>query len=328
MFERIIIGIWLFALYVTTTAVVIFSLSANLVQHKIKNFSEDGNTYSVGRITSLLNKWEDINKSIDENNKTVNEIQARLIIAENEAIEAKSMYEQTDATVYNAARRIRTEIMAERGPSVDEPSNEDMIALVKTFPLDHPAHGHSRALMEALEEISIREIFHTSALQKQELISKQLEQAKERLNGSINIKNTSTKEIEANEKLKEFLSEFVYFKKLLFGWPHLFAIMPASLLTLIMALSMGALGSVIYLTKSYFSTEEKNPFSWYFFRPFLGMITALAIFVLAKAGVLVVAGSSGQNNISSELSPFFISFLAIISGLLSEQATDRIKQAE
>jgi hypothetical protein len=99
------------------------------------------------------------------------------------------------------------------------------------------------------------------------------------------------------------------------------------LLTLLLTISMGALGSLIYITRDYFQRETQNPFSWYLFRPFLGMVTAIAVFVLAKAGQLTISDAGVTEGVAENLNPYFISFLAIISGLLSEQATERIRAA-
>ena len=51
---------------------------------------------------------------------------------------------------------------------------------------------------------------------------------------------------------------------------------------------------------------------------------AIAVFILLKAGQLTITTGSDD---SAELDPFVISFIAIISGLLSEQAYGRIQRA-
>ena len=94
-----------------------------------------------------------------------------------------------------------------------------------------------------------------------------------------------------------------------------------SVLVLLLTLAMGTLGSTIFITMEYIAVQEiTRPVSWYVIRPLLGMVTAIAIFVLAKAGQLTISADSG----SAELNPFVISFLAIISGMLTEQAIEKI----
>ena len=107
-----------------------------------------------------------------------------------------------------------------------------------------------------------------------------------------------------------------------------FVKIPKQLLILLLTISMGVLGSLMRITRSYFDKkpDEVEAISWYFFRPFLGAITALAVLILLKAGQLTITNASVGSNTES-LNPFFISFLALISGFLSVQAHDRIRRA-
>ena len=117
------------------------------------------------------------------------------------------------------------------------------------------------------------------------------------------------------------------------GVPH-YSQMPPGLLTLLLVLFMGALGGTIHLTKQFldrFSVQNSEKLgmvrsgSYYIFRPILGAVTGLVVYVLAKAGVLVVALPSNSGN-AAQLSPFFVSFLGIISGMLAEEALDTIRK--
>ncbi len=103
---------------------------------------------------------------------------------------------------------------------------------------------------------------------------------------------------------------------------------PRQFLILLLTMSMGVLGSLMRITRNYFNrnAEEEEAITWYLFRPLLGAITALAVLILLKAGQLTITNASvGEDNES--LNPFFISFIAIISGFLSVQAHDRIRRA-
>lgn len=125
------------------------------------------------------------------------------------------------------------------------------------------------------------------------------------------------------------LYELDSFSNLWFFWlgqadPIKFVTLPGSVLTLLLALSMGALGSTLFVTGEYFKNDSNKTFAWYFFRPFLGMITALAVFVAFKAGQLTLAGSSPNSGVEMDLNPFLVSFFAVIAGLLSEHAIARL----
>lgn len=104
--------------------------------------------------------------------------------------------------------------------------------------------------------------------------------------------------------------------------------LPEQFLELILTISMGVLGSLMRITRNYFDKEpdEEEALAWYIFRPFLGAITALAVLILLKAGQLTISNPSDGAG-PDGLNPFFISFIAIISGFLSVQAHDRIRRA-
>jgi len=62
----------------------------------------------------------------------------------------------------------------------------------------------------------------------------------------------------------------------------------------------------------------------YFLRLAVGALAALIIFIVAKAGVPVIADAARMGGDTS-INPYFVSFLAIISGLLSENAIANIQ---
>jgi hypothetical protein len=101
----------------------------------------------------------------------------------------------------------------------------------------------------------------------------------------------------------------------------LFFYLPSYLVTLMLTLAMGALGSVIFIMHKLFKGELDQRVSWYFMRPFLGMTLALAMYILAQAGQFAMTDPSGA---VGDLNPFTIAFLGIISGLLSEPVYDLI----
>nr|WP_321462225.1 hypothetical protein [uncultured Cohaesibacter sp.] len=98
----------------------------------------------------------------------------------------------------------------------------------------------------------------------------------------------------------------------------------SEIVTLVLVLIMGALGGLIHLTQSFLDNEE-TPVSYYIFRPILGILAAFSIFVLVKAGVLVVSGEGFDE--TKSLNPFFVAFLGIVSGLMAQNAIMNLRQA-
>ena len=103
-----------------------------------------------------------------------------------------------------------------------------------------------------------------------------------------------------------------------------FADFPGELLTILVVSIMGILGSLVSLTREFMLPKNnKLQVSDYVFRPVLGAVTAFVVFVLAKAGFLVIS-TPGLTGEGATISPFFVSFLGLMSGLLAEDALRRI----
>lgn len=96
--------------------------------------------------------------------------------------------------------------------------------------------------------------------------------------------------------------------------------MPDELLTLFLAMSMGALGSVMHMTWEFLRKEAHRRARWYLVQPFIGAISAIVIFVFLKAGQITISSADS----ASTLNPFFLSFVGIVSGLLSDRAYERV----
>lgn len=94
---------------------------------------------------------------------------------------------------------------------------------------------------------------------------------------------------------------------------------PPDYLTLALVISMGLLGSALQMTHALVKRDRIERAGAYFLRLSVGAITALVIFIVAKAGVPVIADASRLGG-DAPINPYFVSFLAIIAGLMSESA--------
>jgi hypothetical protein len=102
---------------------------------------------------------------------------------------------------------------------------------------------------------------------------------------------------------------------------------PPSLLIPIVTLAMGALGSVLALSIEVVEDRKPRGMIWYVFRPMLGMVTAFAVFIVIQAGALVVTTPTGSAADATQINAYFIAFVAILSGMLSEQAVGTLREA-
>ncbi len=106
-----------------------------------------------------------------------------------------------------------------------------------------------------------------------------------------------------------------------FGYRWMFAI-PSEVLTLVLALVLGALGSALHMTKVMLEETEKPHPAWYIIRPCQGVLMALVVFVLLKAGQLTMGAGDAD-----ALNPFFVAFVGTVSGLLATDAYRLIQRA-
>ena len=94
---------------------------------------------------------------------------------------------------------------------------------------------------------------------------------------------------------------------------------PSDVLTLLLVIAMGVLGSALQISHGIFTDAVSQKIGAYFLQLSVGAITALVIFIVAKAGVPIVADATRLGG-DAPINPYFVSFLAIISGLMSENA--------
>jgi hypothetical protein len=93
-----------------------------------------------------------------------------------------------------------------------------------------------------------------------------------------------------------------------------------ALLSTVLVLLMGALGSLLYLFPAYLNRPVPVTMAEIVVRLIFGMCAALAFYVLANAAIagFSIASSVQQATTSSTLNPFTVSLVGIVAGVLSE----------
>ena len=126
------------------------------------------------------------------------------------------------------------------------------------------------------------------------------------------------------ERIENLISEMQGFKESVKGRMYEITKLPREVVILLLVLSMGVLGSALYMVSQF--DENYQQFSWAekILRPGLGAITALVLYIVVKAGILVVGDASRLGG-SAPVNPYFIAFVAIIAGFMSENALAAIR---
>jgi len=78
---------------------------------------------------------------------------------------------------------------------------------------------------------------------------------------------------------------------------------------------------MVRLLRDYGAADHQNPTAGeYFIIPLIGAVVAIGGYVLAKSGLLLLSSVRSE----SSLSPFMISLVGIVSGLLAKEVIDTI----
>ncbi len=329
-----VVGTWLMVLYVVTIATAIMAFSAFQFQTALGSMQGPKGSLTIGELESerqsFVTKQElirsaretvstleaDLVRVIKETNDTqkqlnTNQVDLQLIASEVSALEIKYVVAANANTDPPPLGHLQTRIShvitaAEHGPSGKTEERIQDLERLKIL------LEQSKPILRAWYDLNHKVFF----LGKQsEEIETALQTAQEKLASSASPPSRS--------ELIGLFQQIAFFEGVPFG--RSFATMPPALLIPIVTLAMGALGSVIYLSVSVVFGEPPRPLAWYLFRPMLGMVTAFAVFILVQAGALVVTQPPAGGGDPGQLNPYFIAFVAIISGLLSEQAVEKIR---
>jgi|JI10StandDraft_1071094.scaffolds.fasta_scaffold01628_28 hypothetical protein len=335
---------WLLLWYIITTWLVLGTLSSHQFQQRLTNVvdKQTKKNYSVPALLRLSNQYEknqikikEIKARIYELLKKLEQSDRKLTVLKAERTTYVSNFTELANTLKLEFKDVKTQYASllnqnSAKDAKDAPPVNPNTPTTATPPgsINSPDKVLQILADKHEENLKTLDKLITSLENNQKNLAQSEKEISDLLKGLLQaVEELEVAEVEEtkmdNDELRDFLVELRYLTKLRFD---ILATMPAQLLTLILTLSMGSLGSVIFLTRELFRENEKHSINWYIFRPFLGMVTAIAIFVLAKSGQLVISdgGSADSNKMSETLNPFFISFLAIISGVLSEQAYEKI----
>ena len=321
LFVRLITFFWLAILYAGTIWMMLGTLSSYKFQENVEQAQADyetgdPDTADLLTVPNILDHLELI-QSFEQRKQTATESSVKLKQLYNETYgltrkekrELIKVQDDLEKAEFDIALKIQA--LEKKGELEGEYESEELKI--------EDAANIDDSILKLVKQRNDLQAKIDDAKESAEWAQKEHEEAEEKLAEITTELQKIDEEMEeaVGGPLHDFLMEVLYLRK--FGFDQL-ATMPKELLVFVLCMSMGALGSVIFLTRTFFNKDHGKPFTWFIFRPFLGMIMAIAIFILTKSGMDVLGGGEG-------LDPYFISFISIISGVLSEQAFLKIQEA-
>ena len=319
IYKRLLIGSWLAILYFFCIATVVFSLSASLFQEKLNTLSKPNNNNSPTKVyycekESFLKKPDTMPDSSPfiKANCIPNNIPTKYShYTSAEILEGYELWKFLRTKKFNLIQGEDISIKITEQEGEIKKIGEEILKIN-----NNKNNKDEKYAKEKTEDLKL----------DLELINSNLEtlDAAQRL--AKEFKDGRLTNIFAEiDHFETFFSPISSILKIsTFGLIRVekYWSFPQPILKINLVLSMGILGSLIFVTIEFIKEpkgELTKAFTMYFFRPFLGMIIALAMYVMVKSGQ-----STLFEDMESNFSPFFISFLGIISGMLAEQAYRRL----
>jgi hypothetical protein len=333
---------------VSTTMIVgilcILVLSSTLTQTRLAGLTIDGVSLSIWRLDYIQHEWATVRRQLRaqslnllEAERKRHELSSQLAIAEtNYSVKKREMpnlleefYHRANTTEPELTALIHNQSAAEQYGRI--------IAAQARLRTDHPD------LSPLLDRIaSTYEPFRAAEAERGatqggiNVLAKEIETLNEERAASEEALNAVFDSIKAglssNNEVKSRIENTFYelqpseaSERPSLRFSTLLITTRPDMLALWLVILMGVLGSSLQMTNAYFKDRERQvTIGSYFLHLSVGAITALAIFIVAKAGVPVIADASRLGG-DAAINPYFVSFLAIVSGLLSENALASIE---
>ncbi len=318
----------------------VLMLSCTLTQTRMSAISISGVNITIWKLDDVRKQWESLRTEINAQS-------AQLAAAERKSGEAAAAYSAFDLDY----RPARTEIDAKMVPflarlQLVEPGLANLMKNEGPVERIERIESQREALIKAHPEFegAIKEIANVGdGYKKIDATRIKLKSERDSRSGIVDSITDTIKSLQASldnlfsaqfgvkpidpqtrTRIENALFE-LYSGSMLGKLINSILVLPPEILTLFLVVLMGVLGSSLQLTHQLFVRKEADSIGVYSLRLCVGAITALVIFIVAKAGAPVITDASKLGG-DAPINPYFVSFLAIISGLMSDKAIASVQR--
>jgi hypothetical protein len=330
--------------WTTSTLLIVFTLtlgllcvlvlSCTLTQTRMSSISIDGVNISVWKLDDIRKQWTDIRNQIHTQSDALAKAQEEFSQAAKENSDFDLKYRPARTAIDALLGAFISRVRESDDKLVNAMRNEGPVERVVRIEVTKDdllkAHPELQQLVEdiltlgpAYKKIDSERIVKRGAFDTKKARVEELQERLKSLQASLGALfaaqfNNKTIDEPTRARMENALFE-LYTEKFPGAYINSLIVTPPDILTLVLVISMGVLGSALQMTHALFKHNRVERAGVYFLRLSVGAITALVIFIVAKAGVPVIADASRLGG-DAPINPYFVSFLAIISGLMSENA--------
>jgi hypothetical protein len=316
----------------------IFILSSVLAQARLSSITIDGVTLSVRKLFSIGDQWRTTRDQIQTELELRNTVRTQRIKLSVSATNAKNDLAAKKNYLDELLQTLHRRVDATEPPvaAVNGKGYPDQIgAIQESQPQLHKDHPELDSfvtdVLNAYRDYGAAERASESASAQLQAVDEQVKDLSERIDNDTKGLNSVFELIKpdidapSREKVENALYELFFNRQLLTSLSAAFITLDPDNLTLLLVIMMGVLGSALQMTHAFVVRNQAITISGYLLRISLGAITALVMFIVAKAGIPVVTDASRLGG-EAPINPHFVAFLAIVSGLLSESALANVQQ--
>lgn len=332
-----------FRAFLTSSVLILFTivvgllcvlvLSCTLTQTRMASIAIEGVNVSVWKLDDVRKQWSALRQQINHQAETLSGTEADLASETRNIGESESKFRSArtdlDSLLETFNFRVRP-FDEELAKAMSGKSPAEQIGRLNAAQATIDAHPELKPLVDQIaKEYTIYSPIYEERMRGQATLQAKKDQTAalrvsvKSLHDSLDqlFDQFSAKPVDAatRARLENALFELYSGGPILGKFINKLITFPSDILTLFLVILMGVLGSSLQMTHALFKFNRIERVGAYLLRLSVGAITALVIFIVAKAGVPVIADASRLGG-DAPINPYFVSFLAIVSGLMSENA--------
>ncbi|MEP1934936.1 MAG: hypothetical protein ABJJ37_26990 [Roseibium sp.] len=333
-------GVLLLIMYALVFYIVMMSLTAYQIQTRVQALAENGQKLSIWGVTRTAGELFKIQDELNKLTKRQLALEDDHYLTKAELQVASSNYEFKKHSLLAKLRLIPSDIKLD--------GDMDFPILLGIAQENQTELKEVSGGIEALTEFQNAEQAAGTTKYKLDGIQSEINILDHKTIGienKLRLLKRETAEYDKNVELIDELHFFYYPPEYtsswigsvyayMFGGSHIdsskarygFVTLPSEVLMILIVIAMGTMGSLINITQVFFAGEDRK-ITFYLFRPLLGAVVAIGIYVITKAGVLVSSNVAADSGGVAKLNAFFVSFVSLIAGLMSETAITTIKSS-
>ena len=328
---RVIGGFVLIALVGAAGALAVIFFSATQFQTRTAELSINGTPLTIWRVEKLRGEFSNWNATIFQLRKSIVDARDTLRKAESQ----KNLFlDDADNGLKLLQRDLarletRLKIAPPAGSAPDDVDARLAAAETKiaaSTPVDTSAQQELTRLQAAGRKFESDRAGQVSwaatARENKNQLDLQESELKAKLSEVSRLFGATSSDIapEVVEKVINITSELEAMANIWGGRIYDVALWTNDMLVLLLVISMGVLGSALHLLAVFVMNEKESmSFGEYPLRLAFGAVTAIVVYIIAKSGLPVLADTTKIGG-GAPINPYFISLLAIVSGLMSDRA--------